>query len=603
MNFSAFSIRNPIPAILLFVVLTVAGLYSFSRMPVQDAPDIDFPYVIVTTSLPGASPPQLETEVARKIEGSVATVSDVRHIYTTISDGLVQTTIEFRLEKDIEEGLNDVRDAVNRVRSEMPPAVRDPVFSKATTSGEPILNYTVTSDRLDEQGLSWFVDDQVSKSLLAVKGVGKVTRVGGLDREVLIELDLEQMQALHVSAADISRQLQRVQQEAAGGLANVSGARQAVRTIGTVGSVAEIAALEISLPDGTAVRLDQVARVRDANAERSALALLDGKPVVSFQVSRSKGASEVTVARAVRAAVAELQAHNPHVRVTEAFNTVDTVEENYRGSMDLLYEGAWLSVIVVLLFLRDWRATLVSAAALPLSIVPTFLLMHWFGFSLNGVTLLSLALVVGILVDDAIVEIENIVRHLRMGKTPYQAALEAADEIGLAVIATTFTLVAVFLPTAFMDGIAGRYFKQFGWTAAVAVTASLVVARLLTPMMAAYLLRPLAAGAHADSPLMRRYLAAAAWCLRRRRTTMVLAAGFFVGSLALIPLLPTGFLPPSDVARTQVTLELAPGSTLEDTRRTAEQARALIMRDRDVVQVFSAIGGDDVRKASLSVML
>ena len=603
MNFSSFSIRHPVPAILLFILLTIAGLFGFHAMPVQDSPDIDLPYVVVTTSLPGASPPQLEAEVARKIEGAVASIADVRHIYSTINDGVVQTTIEFRLEKEITEALNDVRDAVGGVRSDLPADVRDPVYTKASTSGQPVLNYTVSSTQLDEHALSWFVDNSVSKALLAVKGVGKVARVGGVEREILIELDPAKLLALNVSAADISRQLQRVQQEASGGRADVGGERQSVRTIGTVRSTEEIAAMELTLANGDAVRLDQVANVRDGHMERTALTLLDGKPVVGFEVTRSKGASEVTVARAVRQAVAELRRQAPHVQIVEAFNTVDAVEENYAGSMDLLYEGAALAVLVVWLFLRDWRATLVSAAALPLSIIPTFLVMYLLGFTLNSVTLLSLALVVGILVDDAIVEIENIVRHLRMGKTPYQAAMEAADEIGLAVIATTFTLIAVFLPTAFMSGIVGKYFRHFGWTAAVAVGASLVVARLLTPMMAAYLLKPLVAREEHDGKAMRWYLRCAAWCLGHRRKTMLLAAAFFVLSLAMIPLLPTGFIPPSDVARSQVTVELQPGSTLDDTRATAEAARRLIMRDPDVRQVYSAIGGAEVRKATLAVLL
>ena len=602
MNFSALSIKHPVPAILLFIMLSIAGLISFKSMAVQDFPDIEFPMVTVTTSLPGASPPQLETEVARKIENSVATISEIKHIYSTINDGVVSTTVEFRLEKDPTEAMNDVRDAVNQVRSDLPAEVRDPIFTKNTTSGAPILTYTVSSDQLDEEALSWFVDNKVSKALLSVPGVGKVSRVGGVNREVLVELDPTLMFALNVSAADISRQLQRVQQESSGGKADISGARQLVRTLATVGNVAEIAALELTLPDGRKIRLDQVAQVSDSIAERSAITLLDGKPVVGFEITRSKGASEIIVAKAVRRAIADLKGKEKQVVVQEAFNSIDAIEENYAGSMALLFEGALLAVLVVWIFLRDWRATLISAAALPLSVLPTFMVMHYLGFTLNTVTLLSLALVIGILVDDAIVEIENIVRHLRMGKTPYQAALEAANEIGLAVIATTFALIAVFLPTAFMSGIVGKYFKQFGWTAALAVGASLVVARLLTPMMAAYLLKPML-GQKQDSRMMTRYLAVVSWCLKHRAATMWMSAAFFIGSLALIPLLPTGFMPPSDYAQTQVILELPSGSTLAETRATAEQARLLVMQDKDVTHVYSAIGGGEARKATLAVIL
>ncbi|GAB2875157.1 efflux RND transporter permease subunit [Pseudoduganella ginsengisoli] len=602
MNVSAYSIRHPIPAILLFILLTIAGLFGFRAMKVQDSPDLDFPVVFVRSALPGASPPQLESDVARKIENSLASISQVRHIYTTISDGMVETSVQFRLEKDVAEAMADVRDAVGRVRSDLPADLRDPVITRLDLADQPVLTYTVSSANRDEAALSWLIDSKFSKALLLVPGVGRVARVGGVTREILVELDPARLASFNVSAADISRQLQRVQQEASGGMASISGVQQSVRTIGTVRSVEEIAALSMALPDGRKIRLDQVARVLDTHAERRAITLLDGKPVIGFTITRNRGASEIEVAKAVRSAVAELAASEPHVTLREAFNGVDTVRDNYAGSMSLLYEGALLTVVVVWFFLRDWRATLVSALALPLSVIPTFMVMHWLGFSLNLITLLALALVVGILVDDAIVEIENIMRHLRMGKTPLQAALDAADEIGLAVVATTATLIAVFLPTAFMGGVVGQYFRQFGWTASVAVGASLIVARMVTPMMAAYLLKP-APHAGREHPLMARYLAAVAWCLRNRSRTLAMAAAFFVASLALIPFLSTAFFPPVNGTQTQVTLELAPGSTLEETRQAAEHARALLVRDKDVVQVYSAIGGADVQRATLTVSL
>jgi multidrug efflux pump subunit AcrB len=339
---------------------------------------------------------------------------------------------------------------------------------------------------MDDEALSWFVDNDITKALLSVNGVGSVARVGGVTREVQVALDPARLLALGATASDVSRQLRQVQQDAAGGRSDLGRAEQAVRTIATVQSAAQLGQLEIPLSDGRSVRLDQVATVTDTVAERRSAALLNGAPVVGFEITRSRGASEVEVDAAVTRVLATLRTAHPDLRIDQAFNMVDPVVDNYDGSMVLLYEGALLAVLVVWFFLRDWRATFVAAVALPLSVVPAFIGMWWLGFSVNVVTLLSLSLVVGILVDDAIVEIENIMRHLRMGKSPYQAAMEAADEIGLAVIATTFTLIAVFLPTAFMSGIAGKFFKQFGWTAALAVFASLVVARVLTPMMAAY---------------------------------------------------------------------------------------------------------------------
>jgi multidrug efflux pump subunit AcrB len=591
MNVSALAIKNPVIVIMLFVLVTLAGVLSFRFTAVQDFPDIELPIVTVTASLDGAAPAQLETEVARKLEDSIASVQGVKHLYSKINDGVVTLTVEFILEKDASDAVSEVRDAVSRVRSDLPGDLREPSVSKASTAGRVVQTFVAASEQIDPQELSWFVDDKVTKRLLAVPGIGAVKRVGGVNREVRIELDTARMAALNVAAIEVSQRLKLVQQEAAGGRGDVGGAQQSVRTIATVQSVTELATLDVPLADGRKIRLDQVAKLTDTVAEPRSIALQDGKPVVGIEVLRSRGASEIDVANAARAAVQELSALYPKVKLTEVIDNSAPVQENFDGSMQLLYEGAILAVLVVWWFLRDWRATLVAAAALPLSVIPAFLGMMYFGFTLNTVTLLSLALVVGILVDDAIVEIENISRHLHMGKSPYRAALEAADEIGLAVIATTFALVAVFLPTAFMSGIAGKFFKQFGWTAVLAILASLVVARFLTPLMAAYLLKPAKHGAPQDGWLMQRYMATMRWCLQHRSATAIGAAAFFAASVGLIGLLPTGFIPAADRAQTQVTVELPPGSTLAETRLFAEQARQAALKVNHVQSVFSSVGG------------
>ncbi|WP_168923524.1 efflux RND transporter permease subunit [Polaromonas vacuolata] len=599
MNFSAYSIKNPIPAIMLFVLLTLAGLLAFKSSAVQDFPDIELPIVTITATLAGAAPAQLETEVARKIEDSVATLPGIKNIYTSVLDGLVQITVEFVLEKPIAEAVNDVRNAVARVRADLPSELRDPSVTRSLTAGKVVLTFVAapalmadgSPSAIDDQDLSWFIDDNVSKRLLSVPGIGAVKRMGGVNREVRITLDADKMAALKVSAAEVSRQLRLVQQEAPGGRGDVGGAEQSVRTIATVMSAAELGRLELPLADGRRIRLDRIGTVVDTVAEARSVALHNGKKVVGFEIFRSRGASELDVAKGARDAVAELQLSRPAVAITEVIDNAQPVEENFQGSMDLLYEGALLATLVVWWFLRDWRATLVAAAALPLAVIPTFLGLKYFGYTLNTVTLLSLALVVGVLVDDAIVEIENIARHLRMGKTPMQAALEAADEIGLAVIATTFALVAVFLPTAFMSGVPGLFFKQFGWTAVLAILASLLVARLLTPMMAAYLLKPTSETEQADSWLMRRYMQIMRWSLQHRFITMTAATLFFAASMSLVGLLPTGFVPAADRAQTQINLELPPGSTLAQTGLIAEQARLAAMQVKGITGVFSSIGG------------
>ncbi|MBJ8445858.1 efflux RND transporter permease subunit [Acinetobacter bereziniae] len=616
MNFSAWSIKNPIPGILLFIMLGLAGLMCFHWMKIQQFPDIELPMVTVTAALPGAAPPQLETEVARKIENSIATLQGLKNQYTNIQDGVVVITAEFQLEKPLQEAVDDVRNAVSQVRSDLPADLRDPIVSKINLSGSPILTYTIQSPRMDEETLSWFVDYDIARAMLKVKGVGAVSRVGGVTRQVEVELDPEKLLALNATATDITRQLRLIQQEASGGQTKIGGSEQSIRTIATVKTAAEIGTMDIALSDGRHIRLDQVATVRDGIAERRSAALLNGHPVIGFEITRSKGASEVEVETGVKVALDQLKKAHPDIKITEAFNFVNPVVDNYKGSMSLLYEGAILAILVVWLFLRDWRATIIAATALPLSILPALIGMYYLGFTLNTVTLLAMSLVVGILVDDAIVEIENIIRHLRMGKTPYEAAMEAADEIGLAVIATTFTLIAVFLPTAFMSGIAGKFFVQFGWTASLAIFASLLVARLLTPMMSAYILKPwigkietpqvqenqiqhpndhgdleLAHDRAKDGRVMRAYMRMVTWCLNHRWITLGSAILFFVGSIMLIPLLPTGFVPPPDTGQTQVRVELPPGSQFPDSLKAAEYARNLIKDHPEIKSVYTTIGG------------
>ena len=615
MNVSAWSIKNPIPAVMLFVMLTFAGILAFKSMKVQQFPDLELPTVAVSASLPGAAPAQLETEVARKLENAIAPLQGLKNIYTKVQDGGVLVTAEFRLEKPTQEAVDDVRSAMQSVRSELPSDVRDPVVSKINLSGAPILAFTVRAPSMDDEALSWFVDNTVARRLLGVKGVGSVARVGGVNRQVEVALDPMKLQSLGATAAEISRQLKQVQTESAGGRADLAGSEQPMRTLATVKTAEELARLELALNNGQHIRLDEVATVKDTVAEPRALALLNGVPVVGFEVTRSKGASEVEVGAAVQAALKELKQQHPDLELTQAFDFVQPVAEEFEGSMIMLLEGAVLAVIVVWLFLRNARATFVSAVALPLSVIPAFIGIAYLGFSINTVTLLALSLVIGVLVDDAIVEVENIERHLDMGKTPMQAAMEAADEIGLAVIATTFTLIAVFLPTAFMSGIPGKFFKQFGWTAALAVFASLVVARVLTPMMAAYLMKP-SKGGHKEPFWMGAYLKVSRWALNHRWITMTGAAAFFVGSIMLIPLLPTGFIPPDDNSQTQVYLELPPGATLAQTRDTAEAARKLLTKVEHIQSIYTTIGGgaagsdpfapagaSEVRKATLTVLL
>ncbi|TKS53565.1 efflux RND transporter permease subunit [Luteimonas yindakuii] len=613
MNFSAWSIHRPLPAILVFILLTAAGLIAFNRLAVSQFPDLTVPVVNVTVMLPGASPSTLETQVTRKVEDATASIPNLRNTASIVNEGVSTTILTFEIEKDGTIAKDEVRDAIDRVRIDLPADVEPPIVSLVNVTGGDMLTYAVTADGWSDEELSWFIDDTVSKRLFAVPGVGTVRRIGGVDREIRVDLRPEAVQGFGVSPALISQQLARIQQEQPGGRTTVGGSEQAVRTLGTVENAADLANFPISMPDGRSVRLSTLATVSDGNATVSQRTTLDGRRVIGFAVQRTTGTSEVDVGNAVRASVAKLQDEQPRVRMVEVASTTQVAENSFKSSMHMLYEGAALAVAVVFLFLRDFRATFISAIALPLSIIPTFAVMYWLGFSLNMITLLALAVVVGILVDDAIVEVENIDRHLRMGKSPEQAALEAADEIGLAVIATSCTLAAVFIPVAFMPGIPGKFFREFGWTAAAAVLFSLLVARLITPMMAAYLLKPLPEH-KGDSKLMQWYLRFVDDSLKHRNRTLVIALGIFIGSLALLPLLKVTFIPPTDGIQSNVLIELPPGTALATTGEVAETARQRIADIPEIEHVFVTAGsnsgangpaGDltsaELRKATLTI--
>ena len=602
MNFVTWSIRNPVPALMLFVVLLVGGILGFRSLGIQDRPDIAFPYVGVTMSYAGTPPEQIETEITRKIEDAVANVVGVRHISSTVTQGLSQTFVELQLETDITQAVSDIRDAVTRLRPNLPADALEPAISRMTTTGQPILTYSVAAPNLSETELSWFVDQTIMRQLSAIGGVGQVARIGGVDREIRVSLDPDRMNALGATASDVSRQLKLIQADLPAGTSRIGGLEQTVRALGTIASTAELGQLPIVLGDGRSIRLDAIATVTDQAAERRSLALLDGKPVVGFSVTRAWGASADGVARGVEATVAALRKANPAMQISVIDDTtIQNVRESYRSSMEMLIEGAALAIFVVWLFLRDWRATVISASALPLAIIPTFLGMALMGYTLNLLSLLALSLVVGMLVDVAIVEVENIVRHLRMGKPPLVAATDAAVEIGLAVVATTLALCAVFTPVAFLSGVFGEFFRPFAFTATLAVLFSLLVARMLTPAMAAYFMR--AQGHEGEPRFMRRYLRAVEWCMAHRRATLITATIAFVASTALGAFLPSSLQPASDLGASQLQVELPPGSTLEQTRAATELVRARIAAMPQTQRVFCVIGdGTQVRTASVTII-
>jgi len=608
LNISAASIRHPIPGVVLFVVLTILGLFSFVELPVTRFPNIDVPLVSVRVSEAGAAPSELETQVTKRIEDSVANLTGVKHVTSTVSDGLSTTAIEFHLGTDTDRAVNDVKDAIAKIRAELPGTIEEPIVERIDVEGQSIVSYAASSPGMTLEQLSWHVDDVVIRQLQGLQGVGRVERIGGVSREIRVELDPDRLMALGVTAADVNAQIRAVNTDMAGGRGEIGGQEQTIRTLANARTVENLADTKISLANGRQVRLAELGSVIDTAEEPRSFARLNGQPVVSFNIFRTKGASDIAVAEEAEKKLEEMHAANPDISYSLIDDSVSYTHGNYESAMHTLIEGAILAVVVVFLFLRDMRATIIAAVALPLSIIPTFFLMDLMGFSLNLVSLLALTLVTGILVDDAIVEIENIVRHMRMGKSPYRAAMEAADEIGLAVIAITFTIVAVFAPVSFMGGIAGQYFSQFGLTVAAAVLVSLFVARLITPLMAAYFLRQHKQHEETDGRLMRAYRRLLEVSLRHRWMTLIAGVAIFATSIALTSLLPTGFMPNEDSARVVVQAELPPGAKLEDTRVATDEITRRLRELPEVSSVF-VMGGTtptgtlEIRKAAIILRL
>jgi multidrug efflux pump subunit AcrB len=548
-DISAWSIRNPVIPLVLFTGLLIAGIVSFLRMDVTNNPDVEFPAVRVTIVQPGASPTEIENQITQRIESALRAINGVNTIQSTASEGNSTTVVEFEIGTDLTEAVNEVETAVDSVRGSLPDGILEPRVSKINVVGEPIGYFAVEANDMTIEQLSWFIDDTVAKRLLKIEGMAEVSRFGGVDREIEVILDPARMQSLGVTASQINTVLRQVNTNAAGGLAEIGGTRQSLRVLGNSDTAYALSQTQIQLGGGRSVRLADVATVRDGYSERTSISEVGGKEVVNFAMSRARGASDLAVYDAALVEMDKIAADSPGVAFIPLGTSTTYTEGQYKSSIWALVEGAVLAVVVVFVFLRDWRATLISAVAIPLSAIPTFWFMDLLEFNLNFLSLLALALVAGVLVDDAIVEIENIVRHMRMGKSAYQASIDAADEIGLPVVATSFCIVAVFLPVGLMPGISGQFFKNFGLTVVVAVLMSLAVARMITPLMAAYFLKAKGVAEHGEGRFIDTYMRVLAWTLDtgkmaarraglespRRRGLYLAAAVLMVLILLIVP--------------------------------------------------------------------
>lgn len=592
MNISVWSIRYPVPVILFFIVLTFAGIQAFQKLGIDANPNVDFPIIIVSVAQPGASPVELETDVTKKVEDSLVSIVGIDNITSTVSDGFSTTVIEFELGTQVEQSLNDVRDAIAKIRQDLPQDVTEPSITHPNFSGEPIITYSVSSTKMDIPQLTKMVDDVIGRELLTVEGVSQIRRSGGLDREIRVELDSSRLRAVGLTADQVSNQVRGLNLNLPGGRSEAGGQEQTIRTLGTAPDVARLQNLSIPLPGGGTARLDTLGTVSDTTAEPRQMAMVDGKPVVSFSIVRTQGKSIVGTDQNVKVKIDELK---KRLEGQVTFNLIRSqapfIYESYLASIDALVLGSVLAIVVIFLFLRNWQATIIGALAIPLSVLGTFIVMDALNYSLNFLTLLALILVVGILVDDAIVDLENIHRHIAMGKRPFKAAADATEEIGLAVVATTLTIVAVFIPVAFMGGIPGLFFKAFGITVAVAVLFSLVVARTLTPMMAAYLL-PDHAVVHEEKVgrFMIFYRGVLNWAIHHRWITISMAILVFIGSLALVPMLPKTFFDEGDISEASISVSLPSGATIKDTYAKVEQLRQLLSKRPEVKSIFATVG-------------
>lgn len=610
-NISAWAIRNPVPPIVLFVALLLAGVVSFARMDVNNNPDVSFPAAQVIVVQPGAAPTEMETQVAQKVEAALRGVNGVDSMSTRIDEGNSQTFVQFAIGTPVDRAVNDVRDAIANIRGDLPDGILEPQIQRIDIDGGPIAYYSAEATDMTLEQLSWYVDNTVAKRLLSVSGMSSVQRSGGVTREIRVILDPARMQAQGVTAAQVNQQLRALNLNAAGGRAEIAGSEQSVRVLGNARSAFALGETKINTGRGEAIKLSDIATVRDLYAEQRNVAKMNGRQVTSFSMAKSKGSSDVSVYDDAVKLLKKMEAENPKVKFRLLFTTVEYTREQYVSAIEAMIEGAVLAVLVVFVFLRDWRATAISALAIPLSAIPAFWFMDLMGFTLNGISLLALSLVAGVLVDDAIVEIENIVRHMRMGKTAFQASIDAADEIGLAVLATTMAIVAVFLPVGLMPGLTGQFFKQFGLTVVAAVLVSLAVARLITPMIAAYFLKSHGHASHGEGWLMDMYMAILRWSLDSSRAiagkaregwtrhfAWVADHRFWMMGLGLLSLvltvagfalLPQTFQPTINSDYSQVRIEMVPGSTLKQTEAISDQVSRILEAAPEVDTAFHDI--------------
>ncbi|HEY9856788.1 MAG TPA: efflux RND transporter permease subunit [Stenomitos sp.] len=607
-NFSTFFIKNPVTTIIMVLILTLLGIRSFMKMPLELFPNIEFPVVIVNTVYPGAAPAEVETLVTKPIEDALAGINGLKNMRSTSKDGISTVVCEFQLEVKSKDAASDVRDKVSAISYKLPKDARPPAYLTWSSSNAPIVNYTITGHMTDV-ALSTYMTDKIKPKLEQVSGVAQIQLLGNAERTFEVALNPERLQAYNLSLPGVFQAIQTENYNLPGGKVEAAPRELSLRTMGKFANVEDLSHLYVTTPGGAQVQLNDLGTVRDTVKDRATYSSIDGQPAVFFSVMKQTDANSVDVVHAVDKKIAELQKTFPAgMAITKASDTSHFVEQSNEAVWEHLTIGAILAVLVLFVFLRNFMAMIISGLAIPLSILMAFVPMQLSGFTFNNITMMALSLVVGILVDDAVVDLENIYRHMEKGENPLKAAINATGEIQLAVTATTMTIVGVFLPMSFMSGYIGKFFRSFGLTVTFAVLFSLLIARTLTPMLSAYLLRVKPKVGHKpeeeDGDLSGRYPRLLGWCLKHRWVVVAAATVAFVAGMGLTPFIQKGFMTSADRGEFLLRVKLPTGTVIAETARVADEVARQVKNLPGVDHAFVMIGSQgSVDQASVEVML
>ncbi|UCE25591.1 MAG: efflux RND transporter permease subunit [Candidatus Zixiibacteriota bacterium] len=615
MKISDISIRRPVFATMMIGALLVVGAFSYFQLPVELMPDVDFPFVIVQTVYPGASAEAVETDVTETIEEAVNTISGVRHLESRSREGFSQVVVEFQLETDGAQAAQDVREKVATIRAELPEDIEEPLIIQYDNDAFPILSLAITGSR-SPRDITQLIKDRIKPRLEVIPGVGNVEIIGGFEREILVALNPEEMESYGVSINDVQGAVSAANMELPGGRIDESAREYMVRVMGRLKRVADFDNIIVKNVNGMPIYLSDIAAVSDTIAEQRSLSRFNGETSIGLNIIKQSGSNVVEMAEKSKVTIARLEGElPPDIRIEIVNDNSTFITDSIHEIMFNIRIGTLLAVLVIFLFLLDFRPTIITGLSIPISIIATFTLLKFLGFTINVMTLLGLSLSVGILIDDAIVVIENIYRHLSQGKSPFKAAFEGTKEIGLAVMATTFTIMVVFLPVAFMEGIVGRFFYQFGMTVAFAVLISLFVAFSLTPMLSSRwlkethgnpeeapdlakrkkglwtgILRVLNLWNRAFDAVVPKYKMLLGYALRVRWLVMVVATLAFFAAIYLVQFVGAEFFPRTDEAKMVVTVETPPGSTIEETAECMAQVEEVVKEMPEVTASLVTIG-------------